>query len=398
MAALTNSEMWNLVRNQFPEFKSHTAEATAEMFTERGFEALKRTEFGDMTNEFFNLTLRIYLQKINIAQVEDTLSTNGFGEYYDTPFGGLIQRMATGIIKPISAQYRNFVNGASIDPFKIRKPEANDRFFKHNFDYQSLITIPDEWMLKNAFINEGGIAELMGGIMSGLKAGYTIQNYTNKLEAINSGLNSTKYPLKDTQKLIVRLSADPTDAELREFILSVNNLIDNICMGPANKAFNSMSYETIQDRSRLKMLVRPGLKNAIKVRTLAGAFNKEELSLGIDIIEVPHFGGLVPFADSEHTTPLYPVYDSFGTCIGFNTTEGADTVTVAEDEAFYSDPNADVIAVIADKGWLFYNQQNPYTVEPIRNPAGRYTNFWASSPNNGINIDPIYNVVEIKNS
>jgi hypothetical protein len=253
-------------------------------------------------------------------------------------------------------------------------------------------------MLKNAFINEGGIAELMGGIMSGLKAGYTIQNYTNKLEAINSGLNSTKYPLKDTQKLIVRLSADPTDAELREFILSVNNLIDNICMGPANKAFNSMSYETIQDRSRLKMLVRPGLKNAIKVRTLAGAFNKDELSLGIDIIEVPHFGGLVPFADSEHNTPLYPVYDSFGTCIGFNTTEGADTVTVAEDEVFYSDPNADVIAVIADKGWLFYNQQNPYTVEPIRNPAGRYTNFWASSPNNGINIDPIYNVVEIKNS
>ena len=55
-----------------------------------------------------------------------------------------------------------------------------------------------------------------------------------------------------------------------------------------------------------------------------------------------------------------------------------------------------MIAIIADKGWLFESIQNPYRVEPIRNPAGLYQNYWASAPNNAILVDALYNVVAVK--
>ena len=37
--------------------------------------------------------------------------------------------------------------------------------------------------------------------------------------------------------------------------------------------------------------------------------------------------------------------------------------------------------------------QNGYEVTPIYNPRGLYTNYWANRPNNGINWDPLYNMV-----
>ena len=396
--ALTNAQLWDLIRSKFPTFKSHTSKATAEMFTDAGFEALKASEYPNILNDFFELTLRVYLQQINVSRAEDTLSRDGFGEYYAQPNGGYIQRMSIDSIKPISSSYKGLNNGDSPDPFVVRKPTVAERFWRQNFDYASLLTIPDDFQFKQIFISDYGMSEYMGGLMTALQNGYTIQLYENKLEAINAGLNSSKYPLQESQKVTVEMSADPTTEELKQFILSVRNLVDVMCMGPQNNGFNAMSFSTMQDKSRLKLLVRPGLKNAIAVKLLANSYNIEELNLPIDVIEVPHFGGLKPFREEGYTTPLYPVYDKLGSCIGYNEQKDATEVTVKESEVKWKDPNSDVYALIADKGWLFYNVQNPYRVEPIRNPRGLYTNYWASSPNNTVSIDPIYNVVEIKNS
>lgn len=396
--AMTNAQLWDYIRSKFPTFKSHTSKSTADMFTDSGFEALKAGDYPDILNDFFELTLRVFLQQINVSRAEDTLSRDGFGEYYDQPNGGYIQRMSIDSVKPISSAYKGLKNGDSPDPFVVRKPTVAERFWRQNFDYASLLTIPDDFQFKQIFISEFGMSEYMGGLMTALQNGYTIQLYENKLEAINAGLNSEKHPLQETQKMTVELSADPTTEELKQFILSIRNLVDAMCMGPQNNGFNAMHFSTMQDKTRLKLLVRPGIKNAIAVKLLANSYNIEELNLPIDVIEVPHFGGLVPYADADYKTQLYPVYDKLGSCIGFNEVEGADTVTVEEVDVFWKDPNADTFAIVADKGWLFYNVQNPYRVEPIRNPRGLYTNYWASSPNNTVSIDPIYNVVAIKNS
>ena len=405
---MTNAKLWDMIRNRFPEFKSHTSKATAELFTEAGYEQLQNGSYPNALNDFFELTLRVYLQQINVSRAVDTLSRDGFGEYYEQPLGGFIQRMSIDSIKPISAAFKGLTTGSTVDPFIVRKPKVNERFYKCNFDYASLITMPDDFQMKQIFISEFGMSEYMGGLMTALENGYTVQLYENKLEALNAGLNSVTFPLQDTQKMNVSISADPTAAELSAFILAVRNVVDAMTLGPQSNAFNAAKFTTVQDKSRLKLLLRPGIKNAIAVKLLANAYHIDELNLPIDVIEVPHFGGLVPYKtyteqSDTYTDLLYPVYDTFGAVIGFSTVQndpdGADSEHfVEEDEVYWKDPNKDVIGIIADKGYLFYSIQNPYRVEAIRNPRGLYTNFWASSVNNTVAIDNVYNVVELKNS
>lgn len=389
--AVTNLDLANMVLKIYPSFKSHTASVTEKTFTEAGFEKMQNYD-PTFKNDFFELSMRVWLNVVNISHSKDILAERDFGEYFDQPWGGIIQRMAVDSIKPISPAYKNLKNGDSPDPFVVRKPTTNERFFRQNFDYASLVTIPDDFQMKQIFISEYGMSEYMAGIMEGLQNGYTTQVYLNKLAALNSAINSTVTPLLPTQSVNVSISTDPTDEELKAFLLSVMNVITAMTeMGPQTGAFNAGGFVSTQDKSRLRLLVRGGFKNELKVKTLLGAFNPDMLNTGVEIIPVPNFGGIT-YTDSTGTA-LYPVYDSLGTQIGWNTVEDADVVTVTNSEAVAVDPNADVFAVLADKGVIFECRQNGYEVEPIRNPRGRYTNMWASSPNNTIAYDSLYNMV-----
>lgn len=396
MAKISNVDLWNAIRSKYPTFASHTAKGTKEMFTESGFEALKQMPENPL-NDFWGLLIRVYLQQVNISHAKDTLERAGFGEYYDNPNGGFIQRMAVHSIKPISPAYKGLQDGDAPNPFVVRKPKVEERFFKQNFDYASLVTIPDDFQAKQIFISEFGFDEFMGGIMEGLRNGYTIQVYENKLEVLNAAINSVTYPLQDTQQFEATIDdpASATDEQLKNFILLIKNIASAVDMAPQSSAYNAAKFEDTQDSSRLKMLIRPGYKNAIGVRTITGAFNPDQLSLPFDVIEVPNFGGLKPYKEAAYTTPLYEVYNDLGEVIGYAETENATTATVETDEVYWQDPNADIIAVIADKGAVFTSMQNGYEVEPIRNPRGRYTNYWASSPNNTVAFDPLYTFITI---
>lgn len=389
---MTNLELWDKIRGAFPQFASHTSKGTADMFTAAGYEKIKAWD-PTALSDFFELSMRVWLDTVTTSHAVDTLEANGFGEYKDMPWGGYVQRLATYSVKPISPAYKNLADGAGPDPFVVRKPVTAERFWKQNFDYASLITMPDDFQYKQIFVASNGMSEYMAGLMEGLQNGYTIQLFENKLEALNAGINSTDTPLLDTQKMSVTLSADPTDDELKNFILAVNNVVEAMGVGPQVSGFNAMQYASTQSKERLKLLIRPGMKNLIKVRTLAGAFNPTDLSLDVDTVVVPHFGGLIPYKEATYKTRLYPVYDTLGAVIGFAETEGATAVTVKESAVQWKDPNAGVVAVLADKGVITTFQQNAYTVESIRNPRGRYTDFWASAPNNAIIFDPIYNLV-----
>lgn len=392
--ALTNVDLWNGIRAAFPNFRNHTAKATKDTFTEAGFERLRNFSI-ETLNEFWDLSIRVFLQTVNIAQAHDPLDSQGFGEVYEQSRGGYIQRLAVMPMKPISPKYKGLVNGKSVDPFTVRKPVIEERFFKQNFDYQHLITVPDEFQFKQIFISEFGMSEMMAGIMVQMENAYKIQKYTNKLEAINAGINSNTNPLQESQKVTVQLSEQPVEAELINLILTIKNVISAMTTGASTSAFNAMHFQSLQEKGRLKMLVRPQFRNEIEVLVARNSYNAETLNIPIDIVEVENFGGLMPFQEADFTTPLYEVYDEFGAVKGYNTAKGQTEVTVEEVDVFWKDPNEKVKAIIADKGWIFESIQNPYRVEAIRNPAGLYQNYWASAPNNAILVDALYNVVVI---
>lgn len=405
--ALSNLQLWNELRKKYPKFASETAEGTADLFTENGFGQLKEYN-PDAYNDFYQLSMRVFLQKIDVANVKDVLADQGFGEDYTTPFGGFVQRMAIASAKPVSPAFKGLENGSSVDPFVVRKMDVKERFFQQNFDYQSLMTMPDEGLYRNIFISEFGMSEYQAGAMKALQNGYTLQVYNNKLEAINAAINSVDFPLQDTQKFSIAIAnmdastmttadkASEYASQFIAFIQLVRNIVDSMIYTPATGAYNAAGFETTQDRERLKMLVRPDIANAIAA--IMKLNNTDDMSLPVDIVKVPDFGGLKPFKEAAYTTPLYPVYDTLGSVIGYNEKENQTEVTVLPAAVHWKDPNASVIAILADKGVVFTNTQTPYSVEPIRNPRGLYTNFWASSVNNAIVYDTYYNLVTIENS
>lgn len=422
LAGLTNVQFWNECRKNNAQFESYTSVGTKDTFTEKGFEAIKATDL-NILNKFFELSLRVAFQKTDVARATNPLSDSGLVEVYNTPNGGFVQRIAVDSISPISPVYNGLDNGSSVDPFKVRKPKSSQRFFEQNYDYQNLITI-QEFQVRQIFLDEYGMGQYIAGLLQGLETGRIKQEYVNIKEVLNAGINSTEYPLKDTQKIATQLPDDlstVTDDQLRGFIESVMDLMTAMDTQVSSGQYNAAGFDTKVDRSDYVLLVRAGILNKIKTRLRVGAFNPEDLAIPVDrIVEVSDFGGMYPYAEGEFTTRLYPIYDSFGSETGYFISEAnAGTLTaktasdgtilgyqapvntnipafpnaVAKEKVYWKDENKEVKAMVAQKGLIFENRQNPYVVNPIYNPAGLYTNYWASSPANGINYDYYYNVV-----
>lgn len=416
--AIKQADLLKMTLNAYPTYDSEMSELTADVFTEQGFEAMKRTH-PKALSKYFGLMLQVWFQAMDRSHAKDPFESVGFSEYYDQPFGAIIQRMAVETVKPINPGYLNLQDGASLDPFVVRKPLMRERFFAQNFDYASMITIPDDFALKQIFLAQNGISEFASAQMEAMQNGYVNAKYLAKLEALNAALNSTEYPLLATQQYETKISDVPTDEELVNFQILVKNLITAMCdIGTQSGAFNAAGHISVQDKNRLYLLVRWDYESALKMRLLANTFNRDDLALPIAIVPVNHFGGLEPYKEEALTTKLYPAYNVLGEQVGFaeakhpgglHATTWDDTghpltwadalnapvTVIPKSEVHYKDPNNSVYAVLADKGCIFEARQNPYEVEPIRNPRTRTTNYWASSPHNTVACDYLYNMITI---
>ena len=399
MAIVSNAQLWDYLRETNPSFASHTAAATEALFTEKGYEQLKREDIAAI-DEFFQLSLRVAFQKIDVSTARNPLEgDSGFVEVYDTPNGGYVQRIAVDSIKPVSPAYKGLSTGDSPDPFVVRKPSSNERFFAQNFDYQSFISV-QEVMVKRIFLEEYGMSAYIAGIMQGLQNGYTIQRYENILECLNTAINSQDNPLQDSQQVVITSWTGSTD-NLKSFVLLMKDIATAMEVSPQTDAFNANGFATSVRASDHVLLVRAGLKNQIEVELEVGAFNPDRLALPFEIKEVENFGGIYYQATvgGVDNVRVYPAVDQFGAKVDgkWVTTEGGsvdDAVTVSNLVAI--DPNADVIAVIAQKGVVFENVQNAYSVRPIFNPRGLYTNYWADAANNAVCYDANYDLVTVK--
>ena len=404
ITGVTNAKLFADAQKMSPQFASHTGKKTYDELVKSGYSDFNYSG-AEFVNEWFKVMMMPVLNIINVSRAIDRLEEADFGEVYDIPNGGVIQRLSVNSVKPLSPAYRGLKNGDSVDQQVVILPTVNQRFFKMNFDYQSGITIQD-FQVKQIITSDYGMSEFMAGIMEGMRNGYKIQTYTNKLEVVNAGINGlagdegNAHPLKDTQKINVDSWTDgaPTDEDLMSFVANIQDLITAFETVPQTGAYNANGFEDVQDISRLRILVRAGIKKKILRQLVRTSYHDEVLALPT-LIEVPHFGGLIPYKEAAFTTQLYPVYDSMGRQLGFSETKGQigeDNVTVKNADVFWKDPNSKILAVVADKGWMFNAIQNPYEVRPAPpNARGLYNTYWASSPANGIFYDANYNFVVI---
>ena len=387
----TNYDFLLLAQNESKTFAMFTAELTKEEFDTRGVEALKKID-PDLVDDFLKLSLQAVMNKVRDNNVKDMLEIAGLGESYAHLEGEYLRRIYIRPLKPISPQYKNLVNYGSVDPFKIRKPEAIERFYRQNFDYQNLLTISDT-ELRKAFYSSEGLQNVLSGCLKNLDNDYKLQKYLAKMELIHKMINSEN--LKASQVVEAGLN-DLTIENMEEFIIKLKNLISFFETSPMNSAYNMLSFDSSQNIEDLIILIRPEINNNLDTKILSKAFNPEYLNQKVKFLAVENFGGLQYFDNAEATEPLKPVYDELGVNIGFNASGSASDPIVENPEV--RDPNKDVMAVVLDKKIMLTNQQQPYTIEPIRNPAGLYRNYWASEPNGTLAFDGSYNMIIFKNN
>ena len=393
----TNVQLWNALRKKYKSFASLTADATADLFSEKGWGDISRDNIPAL-NQFFELSMRVAFQKMDVAKVNTRLVESGLVEVYGTENGGYLQRISMETITPVSPAFINLQNGDSPDPYVVRKPEAKERFFTMNFGFQSLVTI-QEYQVKTVFLDEYGMSAFLGGIMAALENGYRYQLELNVFKCIHECINSATHPLQDTQEIALTSWTDAgvTDAELKEFIAQLQDLATAMETSITQKGFNANKFDTAVSPEDHVVLMRAGIANKIKRQLMVGAYNPEDLTIPFKIIEVQDFGGLKYYFGDTDDYPLFPHYDALGAVDGWALTDGGDKEKELDDpDIRIVDLDADVLAVVAQKGLIFENIKDPYQVIPIFNPRGLYNNYWASVPDtNTVVYDANYDCIVI---
>lgn len=395
----TNAEMWNALRAKSPSFRSITAKVTDDFFSERGWSEISRNNIPAL-NEFFELSMRVAFQKIDIAKVKTRLKDAGLVETYGTENGNYLQRISMEVIKPLSPAYRGIKNGDSVDPFVVRKPEAKERFFQKNSDYASGITIQD-FQIKNIFLQQSGMSAFIAGIMAGLENGYREQMELNVYKCLHEAINSQDKPLQDTQQITLTSWTDggATEAELLDFITQLQDLATAMDTSITQKGFNANEFETAVDKEDHIVLVRAGIMNQIKrMKALNVHYGEGSnmLEIPFKVVEVQDFGGQQYYFGDTTDYPLYPHYDNLGAVDGWALSVGGDKEKSLNDPGVrVVDTDANILAVVAQKGVIFENIVNPYNVEVARNSRGLYNNYWASAPDNTIAYDANYDLITI---
>lgn len=393
----TNVALWNALRAKYKSFESITSEATADTFTEKGWGEISRNNIPAL-NQFFELSMRIAFNKMDIAKVNTRLEESGLVEVYGGNNGGYLQRISIESISPISPGFINLQNGQSVDPFIVRKPESKERFFEcGNFNYQSLITL-QEYQVKTIFLDATGMSSFVAGIMAGLENGYKVQKELNCYKAIHECINSTEKPLQDTQKLTLASWTDGnvTEAELLDFITQLQDLATAMDTSITQPGLNANKFDTAVNKEDCIVLVRAGIMNMIKrMKALNvhydGAANM--LEIPFKVVEVQDFGGIEHY---KGATKLYPHYDKLGAVDGWAESDGGEKkYELNAAEVTVKDLDSKVLAVVAQKGLIFEDIKEPYTVQPIYNPRGMYNNYWANAANNMIRYDANYTCVTV---
>jgi hypothetical protein len=401
MAKLTNAQFLTAVSKIAPEFKNLAAKNTKDIFTESGYEALQHISIDDPVSKFYSCALLVGMQLVDHIKYKDTIAKLGILTTYNMSLGAYIQKnRVKGRIRNVNpalfgADGSGLKNGDSVDPFKVRKAEIVQDYYGLNTNYQNWITVQD-FDLKGAWLSEMGIQSVVDEMFAYIDLDRVEFKFAKFYEVLNGALNSITHPLKDTQQLELEswTDAEPTDAEIRNLIEVLKNIVETFDVLPAVDIYNEAGIPNSASATDLKLLVRQGLKSKIE-SVMAYVFGPQYLQFAIKIQPVANFGGIKYYKESAHTTELQPVYDENGAYTGYLSEDGTETDKVLEKNAYIVDPNEKIIAVVAEKGVIFETVQNPLRVRSIFNPAGEYVNTYFNEMNNGINYDHTKNLITI---
>ena len=308
LAKLSNIDIWNMCRAKDRNFANVTAEATADLFTEKGFTALTSDDI-NILGDFYKLSVRIAFQSLEVAKARNIFEKVDLVEVYNTTEGGggMVQRIYLGGIDALDPQFKEWNKYETKSPFMdLGSVPVDQSFWTQNFDFQSGITLA-EFDIKRYFLNPYGMGQFLAGYMAALDNCYKIQKATLTKELISDAINNTKYPLKETQIYSVGgfNLGDASTEQAVQTIKTMKNVKTAVNSVIQSGAYNAAGYETTWDIDEDSVcLVRAGVKTDLE------AINKLNApGFGTDIpfdniVEVTDFGGLQTWVPDEASAPM----------------------------------------------------------------------------------------------
>ena len=327
--SIDNVKVFNTIRSAMSDaFRQRIPQATVDNIEEIGT-MITSAEF-EME---FNQWQHALINKIGMTLFNDYILENPLSYliYGNMPFGDAIEEIAADIITGAAMDYGQ--EGQSIDPFIKSTNQVKAEYHKIDEPIQYMTTIEKD-RIRRAFTAEGGLMRLINMLINKLYSSANVDTWTLTKMIMADYLTDSKnatMPLPSTQ---IQTLADVTDeATSKAFIKGVRNIASS--MKFPNNLYNPQKIHKTLRNNQLTLFVRYDIINTIGVDALASAFNINELNIPIRIQEMDDFG-----------TPS----DGTG-----NTD--------------------DVLAVLAEDNWLIITQQLE-EMESIRNPRGRYINYF----------------------
>ena len=305
LAKLTNEQLWNMCRAKDRNFANVTSEATAELFTEKGFTALTNEDV-NVLGDFYKLSIRIAFQSLEVAKVRNPFENVDLVEVYNTTEGGggMVQRIYLKGIDALDPQFKEWNKYETKSPFMdLGAVPSEQAFWTQNFDYQAGLTLA-EFDIKRYFLNEYGMGQFIAGYMAALDNCYKMQRATLTKEMINGAINNEKYPLQETQVYSVEGFdlGNATTAQVVSTIKMMKNVKTAVNSVIQSGAYNAAGYESTWDiDSDSVCLVRAGVKADLE------SVNKLNApGFGTDIpfdnvLELTDFGGIQFWTPEEGT-------------------------------------------------------------------------------------------------
>lgn len=162
---MTTEQIYDLVNDVAEQALGDTAVAALDV---QGLISLGNSVLSSQTNtEGFLNTLA---QRIGKTIVSQRMYRNKLGDMVvdDFQYGAILQKISMHLVDAVTDPSADLINGSSVDPWKIYKPDVEQKLFVTRTPYMFPITIQRRW-LEEAFLSDTAMGAFLDMVFSRIR-------------------------------------------------------------------------------------------------------------------------------------------------------------------------------------------------------------------------------------
>ena len=247
-------------------------------FAKEYVNAAKSAETWEGTvDDFTKMVDKIGSQVTLDGSFQDKLA--GVFEGEDLPYGKTVEEYFIDLILPVA--YNDGVS--EDDTWSTYQPTFESAAYSYTLGRKKLPIVNSYDTIEKVCNDAAALSTIESTIMKRFADSYTNTRYSIKEQALGNF-----YSKASDNTTMVESLAKPVDTETGEaFIESIKKQVE---IASDRNEGNCLSKELIGAAPSLVLVVKQGVMPSLDVNTLAGAFNLDKLSLGVDVKRVDSFG------------------------------------------------------------------------------------------------------------